>query len=138
MREPRADGKAGATETVSAFEYTGWFDFNDLLTDVSGAMRALGARNMVTKALPVPRRQWVAAARCSSMTLFGGPPAGMQGSDAMWVQRTAYPAGAKEPDAGLLIVHSVLVDAWRRSWLGDDIVQMSDAVYQGFVGALSR
>jgi hypothetical protein len=80
----------------------------------------------------------VAAVRSSGITLLGGPPASVRDSKAVWVQQTSYAAGAEEPQPAQLIIHTLLVDAWCRPRLSDDIVQVSDAIYRGFLVALGR
>ncbi|MGE2813934.1 hypothetical protein ACQI5H_02135 [Mycobacterium heidelbergense] len=125
---PREDGGWEAAETISVFGYTGWPVFYEVLSNAAGTLRDLGATDIVTKVLPIPPTRWAAALRSSGTCLIGGRR--------VWVQQSNYVAGSEQPRAGRLIVHSVFVDAASRGRLAEDISQMGDAVYQGFVAAL--
>jgi hypothetical protein len=125
---PRHDGGWEAADTISVFGYTGWPVFYEVFSNAAGTLHDLGAADIVTKVLPVPPTQWTAALRSSGTAVIGGR--------SVWVQQSNYVAGSEQPHAGRLIVHSVFVDAARHAGLADDITQMSNAVYQGFVAAL--
>lgn len=126
---PRDDGGWDATETIIVFGYTGWPEFYDVLCSAAGTLKTLDATDIVTKVLPVPPRQWVAALRSSGTALIGGR--------SVWAQQSNYVAGSEQPHAGRLIVHSVFVDAASHAQLAGDIAQLSNAVYEGFVATLS-
>lgn len=125
-----------AAETISVFGYTGWPLFYEVFEKTASTLRSLGAGNVVTKVLPIPPRQWTAAVRSTGIALIGGRPVWAPESNIAWVQQSSYVAGSDQPHAGRLIVHSVFVDGPYRPRLGRDIAQVSDAVYQGFLGTL--
>jgi hypothetical protein len=60
------------------------------------------------------------------------------GDRSVWIQQSNYVTGSEQPHAGRLIVHSLFVDTACRDRLAEDIVQLSNGVYQGFVNALSN
>jgi len=132
----RADGGWEAAETISVFGYTGWPTFYEVLKKAVDTLRALGARDIATKVLPIPPIQWTVALRNSGIALIGGRPVWARDSNPVWVQQTTYVAGSEQPHAGRLIVHTMFVDAACRPLLGGEIAQVSDEVYRGFVGAL--
>lgn len=127
---PRDDGGWDATETIIVFGYTGWPAFYEVYRNAAGTLRAFDATDIVTKVLPIPPRQWAAALRSSGTALIG--------ERSVWTQQSNYVAGSERPRAGRLIVHSVFVDAASHARLAEDIVQLSNAMYQGFVAALSN
>jgi hypothetical protein len=132
----RGDGGWEAAETISVFGYTGWPMFSEVLDKAAATLRALGTRDIVTKLLPIPSRQWTAAVRSSGIALIGGRPVWALQSNPVWVQQSSFVAGSDQPHAGRLIVHSVFVDGECRPRLGSEIVRLSDAVYQEFIAAL--
>lgn len=125
----RDDGGWEAAETINVFGYTGWPVFYEVLSNAAGTLRALDATDIVTKVLPIPPRRWAAALRSSGTALIGGR--------SVWAQQSNYVAGSEQPHAGRLIVHSVFVDAASHARLAEEIAQLSNAVYQGFVATLT-
>ncbi|WP_156748059.1 hypothetical protein [Mycobacterium sp. E3198] len=125
---PRGNGEWDAADTISLFGYTGWPTFYDVLHNADGTLRALNGTEIAVQVLPVPPIQWTAAVRSSGVALIG--------ERSVWVQVTNYVAGSEQPHAGRLIVHSVYLDTPSRARLAEDVTQLSDAVYQGFVAAL--
>ncbi|OBG36230.1 hypothetical protein A5673_18125 [Mycobacterium sp. E3198] len=99
-----------------------------MLHNADGTLRALNGTEIAVQVLPVPPIQWTAAVRSSGVALIG--------ERSVWVQVTNYVAGSEQPHAGRLIVHSVYLDTPSRARLAEDVTQLSDAVYQGFVAAL--
>lgn len=126
---PRGGGAWDAADTISTFGYTGRPLFSDVFHNADRMLRGLNAADIAIKVLPVPPIQWTAAVRSSGVAQFG--------DQSVWVQQSNYVAGSDHPHAGRLIVHSLFVDTACRGRLSDDIVQLSDAVYEGFVAALS-
>lgn len=126
---PLGNGEWEAAETVSVFGYTGWPVFYDVLHNADRALRGLKAAGIAVKVLPVPPIQWTAALRSSGIAVVR--------DRRVWIQQSNYVAGSEQPHAGRLIVHSIFVDAASRTRLAEDITQLSNAVYQGFINALS-
>lgn len=137
VRGRRDDGGWEAAETISVFGFTGRPTFSDVLGKPAETLRALGARDIVTKVLPIPPRQWKAAARSSGIALIGGRPVWECDSSPVWVQRTNFVAGSDRAQAGRLIVHTVFADAGCRPTLNREIVDAGEAVYQGFVATFT-
>jgi hypothetical protein len=127
---PHTDGGWEAADTASMFGYTGWPMFYEVLRHADRTLLDLGAVDIVTKVLPIPPVQWAAALRSTGTAIIGGRR--------VWVQQSNFVAGSEQPNAGRLIVHSVFVDAASRARLARDTIQMSDAVYHGFVATLSN
>lgn len=132
----RGDGGWEAAETISVFGYTGWPMFSDVVEKSADALRALGASGVVTKMLPVPPRRWTAAVRSTGIALIDGRPVWAKESNSAWVQQSSYVAGSDDPHAGRLIVHSLFIGPRYRAGLSEEIAHLSEAVYQGFIGAL--
>jgi hypothetical protein len=128
-RPPDNDGWQAA-ETISVFGYTGWPSFYEVLHNTDRTLRALDGIGINTKVLPVPPIQWTAALRSVGTARIGGRR--------MWIQQSNYVAGSEQPHAGRLVVHSLFVEATSRAQLTEDVVQMSTAVYRGFITALSN
>lgn len=128
LRGPLDDGEWEGTETISVFGYTGRPMFYDVFSNAAGALRNMGATNIVTSVLSIPPAQGAAALRSRGAALTG--------DRRVWAQQSTYVAGSDQPQSGRLIVHSLFVDArcWAR--LAEDIMLMSNAVHQGFVAAL--
>jgi hypothetical protein len=127
---PRGNGEWEAADTISVFGYTGWPVFYDVFHNADRTLRGLNAGGIAVKVLPVPPIQWTAAVRGSGIALIG--------DQSVWVQQSNYVAGSEQPHAGRLIVHNLFVDTVCRTRLAEDIVQLSDAVYQGFINALGN
>ena len=127
---PLGNGEWEAADTISLFGYTGWPTFYDVLHNADGTLRALNATGIAVQVLPVPPIQWTAAVRSRGIALIG--------ERSVWVQVSNYVAGSEQPRAGRLIVHSLYVDMACRARLVEDVTQLSDAVYQGFVAALLK
>jgi hypothetical protein len=125
---PRDDGGWAAAETVSVFGYTGWPIFGELLRHAGGTLSALHAVDINTKVLSVPPVQWVAALRSSGTARIGGRQ--------VWIQQSNYVAGSEERHAGRLIVQSIFVDDSHHAALAQEIAQMSDSAYHGFVDSI--
>jgi hypothetical protein len=124
----RGDGDWEAAETISVFGYTGWPVFYDVFHNADRTLRGLNAAGIAVKVLTVPRIQRAAAIRCTGTAVIG--------DRSVWVQQSHYVSGSEQPHASRLIVHSLFVETAYRARLTDDITRLSDAVYQGFIGAL--
>lgn len=127
---PLGNGEWEAAETISVFSYTGWPTFDDVLRNADGTLLGLDATGITVQVLPVPPIQWTAAVRSSGVARIG--------ERSVWVQQSNYVAGSEEPHASQLIVHSLFVDSPCRAQLAEDLAQLSEAVYQGFLAALPR
>lgn len=125
---PLGDGQWEAADTINVFGYTGWPTFYDVLHNADGTVRGLNATGISVQVLPVPPIQWTAAVRSSGVASIG--------DRSVWVQVSNYVAGSEQPYAGRLIVHSIYVDTACRAQLAEDVVQLSDSVYQAFVAAV--
>lgn len=134
----RDDDGWEAAETICVFGFTGWPSFSDVLEKSAGTLRALGTGHIVTKVLPVSPRRWTAAVRSTGTALIGNRPVRGPKSHGTWVQQSSYVAGSDQPHASRLIVHSLFVETECRARLSQDITQLSDAVYHGFVAALTE
>jgi hypothetical protein len=128
VRGPRGDGEWEAADTMSVFGYTGWPVFYDVFHNADRTLRGLNAARITIKVLPVPPIQRAAAIRSSGTAAIG--------DRSVWVQQSNYLAGSEQPHASRLIVHSLFVDTACRARLAENVTQLSDAVYQGFVDAL--
>lgn len=126
---PRGGGEWDAAETIRVFGYTGRPLFYDVLHNADRTLRGLNATDIAVKVLPVPPIQWTAAVRSSGIARVG--------DRGVWIQQSNYVAGAEQPRAGRLVVQSLFVDTACRARLSDDINALSDAMYQGFVAALT-
>jgi hypothetical protein len=127
---PLGDGAWEAADTISVFGYTGWPAFYDVLHNADGTLRGLNAIGIAVQVLPVPPIQWTAAVRSSGIAVIG--------DRSVWVQLSNYVAGSERPRAGRLIVHSLFVDTVCRDGLAQNITQLSNGVYQGFINALRK
>ena len=125
---PRGNGEWEAADTISVFGYTGWPVFYDVFHNADRTLRGLNATSIATRVLPVPPIQRAAALRCSGTATIG--------DRSVWVQQSNYVAGSEQPHASRLIVHSLFADAPCRTRLAEDVTELSDAVYRGFVAAL--
>ncbi len=126
---PHGGGEWDAADTISTFGYTGRPLFSDVFHNADRMLRGLNATDVTVKVLPVPPVQWTAAVRSSGIALVG--------ERSVWVQQSNYVAGSEQPHAGRLIVHTLFVDGACRARLTDDIGQLSDAMYWGFVAAVA-
>jgi hypothetical protein len=127
---PLGDGKWEAADTINVTGFTGWPAFYDVYHSADSVLRALDSTDITVKALPVPRIQWTAAVRSSGTALFG--------DQSVWLQQSHYVAGSEQPHASRLTVHTILVDSARQEQLADNIIQLSDEVYHGFLNALTK
>jgi hypothetical protein len=125
---PLGDGEWEAADTIHVTGFTGWPAFYDMYRSADGVLRALGSTDIEVKALPVPPIQWTAAVRSSGTALFG--------DRSVWLQQTHYGAGSEQPHASRLTTHTILVDSARQEQLAENIIQLSDEVYHGFLDAL--
>jgi|ERR1700757_2054292 hypothetical protein len=125
---PRGNGEWEAADTISVFGYTGWPVFYDVFHNTDRMLRGLNATSIAIKVLPIPPIQRAAALRCSGTAQMG--------DRSVWVQQSNYVAGSEQPHASRLIVHSLFVDKACRARLTEDVTQLSDAVYHGYVAAL--
>lgn len=125
---PLGNGEWEAADTVSVFGYTGWPVFYDVFHNADRTLRGLNATGITVQVLPVPPIQWTAAVRSSGTARIGDRH--------VWVQQSNYVAGSEQPHASRLIVQSLFVDTACRARLAEDIAQLSDAVYQGFIATL--
>jgi hypothetical protein len=126
---PRDDGGWDAAETVSVFGYTGWPIFGEVFRHSGDTLRSLGAVDINTKVLSAPQVRWVAALRSSGTVRISGRQ--------VWVQQSNYVAGSEERHAGRLIVQSIFVDDSHHTELAQEIAQMSDNVYHGFIASIN-
>jgi hypothetical protein len=124
---PLGNGEWEAAETISVFGYTGWPTFYDVLHNADCTLRDLNATGIAVQVLPVPPIPWTAAVHSRGIALIG--------DRSVWVQLSNYVAGSEQPHAGRLIVHSLFVDTECVPRLIQDVIQLSDAVYQGFIAA---
>jgi hypothetical protein len=127
---PLGDGKWEAADTINVTGFTGWPTFYDVYHSADSVLRALHSTDITVKALPVPPIQWTAAVRSSGTALFG--------DQSVWLQQSHYVAGSEQPHASRLTVHTILVDSARQKQLADNIIQLSDEVYHGFLNALTK
>jgi hypothetical protein len=127
---PHRDGEWEAADTINVTVFTGWPAFYDVYRSADSVLRALDSTDIAVKALPVPPIQWTAAMRSSGTALFG--------DRSVWFQQSHYVAGSEQPHASQLIVHTILVDSARQEQLADNIIQLSDEVYHGFLNALTK
>jgi hypothetical protein len=127
---PLGNGEWEAADTISVFGYTGWPVFYDVFHNADRTLRGLNANDIAVRVLPVPPVQWAAALRCSGMASIG--------DRSVWMQQSSFVAGSEMPHASRLIVHSLFVDTTCRARLAEDVTQLSDAVYEGFVAALNE
>ena len=125
---PRGDGEWEAADIISIFGYTGWPVFYDVFHNADRMLRGLNATSIAIKVLPIPPMQRAAALRCSGTARIG--------DRSVWIQQSNYVAGSEQPHASRLIVHSLFVDTACRARLAEDVTQLSDAVYHGYVAAL--
>lgn len=124
---PLGNGEFQAADTIAVFSYTGWPVFYDVLRNADRTLRGLKSTGVAVRVLPVPPTQWTAAVRASGIALIG--------DRSVWVQQSNYVAGSEQPHAGRLVMHSLFVDTACRTRLAEDIAQLSDAVYEGFIAA---
>jgi hypothetical protein len=127
---PLGNGEWQAADTINVTGFTGWPTFYDVYHSADSVLRGLRSTDIAIRALPVPPTQWAAAMRSCGTALFG--------DRSVWLQQSHYFAGSEQPHASRLTVHSILVDASCRERLAEDITQLSDEVYHGFLGALSE
>ncbi|ORA22398.1 hypothetical protein BST12_09520 [Mycobacterium angelicum] len=130
VRGLRGDGEWEAADSISVFGYTGWPVFYDVFHHADGMLRALAATGITVKALPVPPIERTAAMRSSGTVLTD--------DQSVWIQQSHYLAGSEALHASRLIVHTLFVDAASRARLAEDIIQLSDAVYQGFIATVLK
>lgn len=127
---PNGNGKWDAANAISVMGYTGWPTFYDVLRNADDTLRGLDASDITLRVLPVPPIQWTAAVRSSGVAQIDDRN--------VWVQQTNYVAGSEQAHASRLIVHSLYVDSASRDRLAQDIAQLSDDVYQGFIDAIIK
>jgi hypothetical protein len=127
---PLGKGKWEAADTINVTGFTGLPYFYDVYHSADSVLRALDSTDITVKALPVPRIQWTAVVRSSGRALFG--------DQSVWLQQSHYFAGSERPHASRLTVHTILVDSARQEQLADNIIQLSDEVYHGFLNALTK
>jgi hypothetical protein len=127
---PLGNGEWEAAETINVTGFTGWPAFYDVYHSADSVLRALDSRHIAVKALPVPPIQWTAALRSSGTALLG--------DRRVWLQQSHYIACSDEPRASRLTVHTVLVDSARQEQLAENIIQLSDEVYHGFLSTLTK
>jgi hypothetical protein len=125
---PLGGGEWEAADTISVIGFTGWPAFYDVYHNSDGTLRGLNATGVTLRALPVPPIQWTAALRSSGVARID--------DRSVWVQQSNYVTGSEQSHAGRLIVHSTFVDSTCRERLAENIAQLSDEVYQGFIKAL--
>jgi hypothetical protein len=127
---PLGNGKWEGADTINVTGFTGWPYYYDVYHSADSVLRALHSTDITVKALPVPRIQWTAAVRSSGTALFG--------DQSVWLQQSHYVAGSEQPHASRLTVHTILIDSARQEQLADNIIQLSDEVYHGFLNALTK
>jgi hypothetical protein len=127
---PLGNGEWEAADTINVTGFTGWPTFYDVFHNADRMLRDLHSTGIAVKALPVPPFQWTAALRSSGTALIG--------DRSVWIQQSHYVAASEQPHASRLTVHSILVDSSCRERLAENITQLSDEVYHGFLNALSE
>lgn len=127
---PLGNGEWEVADTISVTGFTGWPAFYDVFRNADRMLRTMGSTGIAVRALPVPPIQWTAALRSSGVAIVG--------DRSVWVQQTNYVAGSERPHASRLTVHTIFVDSARQEQLADNIAQLSDEVYRGFINALTK
>ncbi len=124
------NGEWEAADMISVTGFTGWPAFYDVYRSADSVLRALDSTDIEVRALPVPPLQWTAAVRSSGTAIFG--------DRSVWLQQSHYIAGSERPQASRLIVHTILADSARQEQLADNIIHLSDQVYDGFLSTLTK
>ncbi|MEZ0384994.1 hypothetical protein [Mycobacterium sp. pW045] len=125
---PRDSGGGVGCETISACAFTGVPPLDAVRDNADCALRDLHAHGINTRDLPLPVPGSIAL-RSSGYFDTGG----LQ----VWAQQSTYLAG-RESARGLLILHSLFIEARCLTKLRGDIVDLSDAVYHAFLTTLSE
>lgn len=125
---PLGNSEWQAADTVNVTGFTGWPSFYDVYHSADSVLRGLRSTDIVTRALPVPPIRWTAAMR-SCGTAFVD-------DRRVWLQQSHYVASSEQPHASRLTVHTTLVDSTARERLAQNITQLTDEVYNGFLSAL--
>jgi hypothetical protein len=136
VRAAEVDAGWVAAQAVSVFEFTKWPTFREALDITAGPLYELGVRDVVTKVLPMPLGQQAMAVRSSGIAVPNDEALPVGDCGRVWVQQTSLVAGSEEQRAGRVLLHNVFVDGERRQWLGQEVAQVSDKVYQEFLGSL--
>ena len=126
---PRPDGGWEATDTVEVYSYTGIPVFDDVFRSTARTLGDLDALDLQTRLLAMLARTGVLAERSTALVAVGGRP--------IWIQLTHYVAGATEPHAGRLIVHTLSVAEHYHRDLGGDIAVLTDSVYDTVTSVLA-
>jgi hypothetical protein len=124
----RADTGWEASDTISVFGFTGVPLFRNVLGNAACILRDLDAHDITTRVLTAPPKPGVLAVRSSGTFTIARL--------CVWAQYSTYLAGSEQPAAGRLIMHNVFVESGYRTRLVDDIIELSDAVHQGFIAGI--
>jgi hypothetical protein len=120
------DGSWEGCETIRAFGFTGALPADFVRANADGTLRGLHAENITVGALAAPPPA-TAVRSSGSFTVAGRQ---------VWAQFSTYVAGPTPAAHGLLIEHSLIVDASCRARLDDDITNLSNSIHHAFLTAI--
>ena len=120
----QSDGGWDGCETINVFGFTGIPPEDVVRNNADCTLRDLAAAGITTDVVDTPPLSGATAVRSSGY--FG--VAGIW----VWAQYSTYIVGSEEPGQGRLIDHAVFVESGCQARLGDDIAQLTHAVYQAF------
>jgi hypothetical protein len=122
---PQSDGGWDGCETINAFRFTGIPDIDVVWDHADRPLRDLHAEAITTHTLIPPQLPGTTAVRSSGCFSAAGLW--------IWAQYSTFIAGSIRADQGQLIQHSVFVESGCQARLNDNVIQLSDAIYQAFL-----
>jgi len=121
-----SDGSWEGCETIRAFEFSGALPADVVRANADCTLRGLHAENITAGALAAPEP--ATAVRSSGSFTVAGRKA--------WAQFSTYVAGPTSATAGLLIEHSLIIDASCRARLHGDITNLTNGIHHAFLTAI--
>jgi hypothetical protein len=119
---PRPDGSWQGCDTIRAFTFTGELPAEVIRANADCTLRSLAGEQITAAALAAP--QAATAVRASGYFTAGRR---------FWAQLSNYVADPTPRRRGLLLEHSVMVDADAAAGLSADIAHLSDAYHHAFL-----
>ena len=118
----RPDGSWDGCDIIRVFTFTGHLDPAVVRANADCTLRSLAGEHITANALAAP-------VQASAVRSTGYFDAGRR----FWAQISTYVASPASRTPGLLLEHSIIVDAGVAAHLGDDIPRLSDAYHHAFL-----
>jgi hypothetical protein len=126
---PHFDGGWDGCDTISVFGFTGVAPVDGVRDNADCTLRDLGAEGVITSILATPPTPGVCAVRSSGYFSTAGLW--------VWAQYSTYLAGSDASGQGRLIQHNMFIESGCQARLGDDIIQVGNAIHYAFLGAIN-